>query len=288
MNDDIYIIESPNKKWRAEISARLGANVTKLQYDGMDVFIPLKSDEQLENDPFIIGCPLLFPANRTYKGEFEFQGNKYILPINDKFKVSHLHGFLYCQEFDLMEISPQRTVLSYKNKGEIYPFEFKITVDYSLDDNGLKQNYTIKNIGNKDMPFTFALHATFKEPEYFKVPINLCQEKDEKHIPSGKYIELNEQESLYCLGSKSKDKVISGYYKSCGNIAIIGDYKYTISENFDHWVLYNGQGKSGLLCIEPQCGAVDGLNIPKGHKVLDPDGEEMFYTKISKKSESEK
>ena len=94
MRDNILKIESPDKKWRAEISARLGANTTKLQFENRDVFIPLESEEQLKKDPFIIGSPLLLPANRTYKGEFEFQGIKYNLPINDSLNVSNLHGFL--------------------------------------------------------------------------------------------------------------------------------------------------------------------------------------------------
>ena len=32
--------------------------------------------------------------------------------------------------------------------------------------------------------------------------------------------------------------------------------------------LFNGGGKQGFLCIEPQAGWVNGLNIPSAHKVL--------------------
>ena len=282
MSDNIIKIESPDKKWRAEISARLGANITKLQFNNQDIFVPLESKQQYEENAFIIGSPILFPANRTYKGKFEFQGIKYTLPINDSLSISNLHGFLYRSEFEILEKSEQKIALSFENKGEIYPFEFKITVEYFLSNNGLRQCYFIENTGNVDMPFTFALHTTFKEPQNFVVPIDKCQEKDEKHIPTGRYTELNDQEKTYTLGSESKGLEISGYYKSCGNVAQIGNYKYIVSDNFDHWVLYNGRGKSGFLCVEPQCGSVNGLNINGGFKVLKPQCIETFSTEIMK------
>lgn len=277
-----YKIYSPDKKWRAEISARLGSNVTKLQYENKDVLVPLKSGEQLENDPFLIGCPMLFPANRTFMGEFEFEGRKYKLPINDSLGVANLHGFLYCQTFNLIELYEHKIVLMYENTGDIYPFGFSITVEYSLENNVFEQRYTIKNTDSVNMPFTFALHTTFVEPEVFMVPIDSCQEKDQKHIPTGKYIPLNEQEKLYVEGSKSEKVIISGFYHSCGNTARVGNYEYSVSQNFDHWVLYNGRGQAGLLCVEPQCGGVNGLNLSGGFKTLKPNDCEMFSTIITK------
>ena len=138
------------------------------------------------------------------------------------------------------------------------------------------------------MPYTFALHTTFVEVEKFMVDIDKCLEKDKEHIPTGRYVDLDSQENNYIMGSVSKDTVISGYYKSRGNTAVVGDYKYTVSDNFDHWVLYNGGGKSGFLCVEPQCGMVNGLNIENGHRILNPDAQEVFHTQITKIQEGVK
>lgn len=281
MFDNVCKIQSPNKKWYAEISPHLGANIIKLQYENNDVLVPLKSKEQLEKDPFLIGCPILFPANRTYKGEFEFGGKKYKMPINDTFGVANLHGSLHYQEFKLIETTPHKAVLSFCNINDIYPFAFKMIVEYSLESNTFKQAYTIKNMGNVDMPFTFALHTTFVEPDKFNVPIDMCQERAEGCIPTGRYIELNEQEKLYNSGSASVNVDVDGYYRSCGNVAYVGKYKYTVSENFDHWIFYNACGKGGFLCVEPQCGAVNGLNISDGHRILSPEQEEFFHTEIT-------
>ena len=272
-------MESPDGAWCAEVSARLGANVTRLQHAGQDVLIPLVSEQQLQENPYLIGSPLLFPANRTYKGRFTFQGKTYHLPVNEPFTESHLHGLLHQQAFCVQEIAASRVVLTYENHGEIYPFPFRMTVEYRLQNDGLTQHYRVENIGTTDMPFTFALHTTFAEPTTFSVPICACQEKNERHIPTGQYVALNAQESGYPLGSPSKGLVISGYYKACGQTANVGDYTYTMSNNFDHWILFNGRGESDLLCVEPQCGAVNGLNNGDC-KVLKPGESEIFYAHI--------
>lgn len=271
-----YTISSLDNKWHAEVSACHGANIIKLQFKNQDIFVPFKSEQKYNDNPFIVGSPMLLPANRTYMGKFKFQGKKYELPINDPLKIANLHGFLYSVSFDVVELFSNKIVLCYQNNGNIYPFSFKITVEYLLENEGLYQHYVLANTGDRDMPFTFALHTTFVEPEFFMVPIDSCQQKDKNHIPTGEYVELNKQESLYTTGSRSKGVVISGFYHSNGNTARIGNYKYTVSEEFDHWVLYNGSGNSDFLCIEPQCGAVNGLNIENGFKILSVDEQIEF------------
>jgi aldose 1-epimerase len=261
-------LESRDGRWKADVCTNYGANVIRLTFDGNDVLVPLESEMQLKENPYIQGAPLLLPANRTYKGEFTFEGNQYRLPLNEPSNNSHLHGLLHTQSFKVISATRESVVLSFCNRGKIYPFFFDIEVEYSLAQNAFEQYFRIKNTGGKNMPLTFALHTSFREPQNFSVPVYLCQEKDSHHIPTGRYVILNEQEALYPVGSKSKGIEISGYYKSCGNTAKIGDFYYTVSDNFDHWILFNGKGEKNLLCVEPQCGAVNGLNIKNGCKIL--------------------
>ena len=277
---DHYSINSPDKLWYAEISANFGANVTKLQYKGRDVFVPLDSKKQQKEEPFIHGCPILLPANRTYKGRFCFEGKEYSLPLNDLKNNAHLHGVVHLSEFVVVKNSNDQLELEYLNDGSCYPFVFKISVKYTVKNDGFYQQYRIENTGNRNMPFTFALHTTFVEPETFSAPLSLCQQKDDHHIPTGKYVPLNLTEQKYVSGSRSQGLNISGYYKSSGNTAEIGDFRYTVSKNFDHWILFNGGGNKNFLCVEPQCGAVNGLNIDGGHTVLKPGEFEVFSTTV--------
>lgn len=255
--------------WRAMIAPELGGNVIALTYRGRDVTVPLSGTC---TDPFLAGAPLLLPANRTAGGCFQFEGEEYRLEVNEPASGAHLHGSLHSQRFRVEAQSRARTILSFENREEIYPFPFRIRVTYRLFAQGLLSRYTIENRARTPMPFTFGLHTTFVEPEFFQVALGDRQERDSRHIPTGRYLPLNETERNYLTGSPSKGLNISGCYRAAGEVAYIGrEYSYQVC-GFDHWVLYNRQGSSGLLCIEPQLGGVNALNDSSRCPCIPPRG----------------
>lgn len=272
--------EIKNAQWRAVINPNFGANIVRLFYEGQFVYNPLCDEDKLNENPFIYGSPILLPANRTANGKFIFESTEYTLPVTEKNSNANLHGFLYKQKFNITDYNDHSIALKFKNKGEIYPFPFEIKVMYSANGGSFCQRYEIVNTGKTTMPFTFALHTTFVEPEKFSVPIISEQERNEFYIPTGKFTPLNNRQQKYATGSQSRGIEISGYYKSNGNTARIGNLYYRVSDNFDHWVLYNGKGTTNLLCIEPQCGMVNGLNIKNGYRILKPKEKAIFTTEL--------
>ncbi len=266
--------------FEALIAPDFGANIFKLSYNSSDILKPLKKESELSTDPFIIGAPLLFPANRTANGKFFFEGREYSLPVTEERSKSNLHGLLYRQKFSVLSYNDSKIELLYENKGDIYPFLFKIKVLYEIKDGKFISNYSVINTDIKNMPFTFALHSTFCDRGNFSVPIEKKQERDSFNLPLSGYYPLNEFERTFISGAQSKGNVISGFYKACGNTVFVSDVKYTVSDNFDHFVLYNGGKSSGFICIEPQCGAVNGLNLKDGFKILKPQENSEFNTKI--------
>lgn len=275
---DVKVIEAEG--WRAEVAPALGGNIVSLSYNGRDIYVPLKEEKQLEINPYLQGAPILLPANRTAEAKFGFDGKEYKLSLNEPITGAHLHGLVHRQIFTVKYCCESEIKLVYENTGDIYPFPFVLEVDYIIKDGAFRQKYTVINAGKSKMPFTFALHTTFTEPNLFSVPIDLCQEKDGFHIPTGRYVPLNLQEQGYTSGSPSKGLIISGYYRACGHTAYLDNLSYTVSDNFDHWILFNGRGESGLLCIEPQCGKVNGLNIENGCKTLKPNEKNAFWIEL--------
>ena len=275
---NVKVIEAEG--WRAEVAPALGGNIVSLSYNGRDIYVPLKNEKQLEINPYLQGAPILLPANRTAGAKFGFKGNEYKLPLNEPATGAHLHGLVHRQPFTVKYCGESEIKLIYENKGDIYPFPFLLEVNYLIKGNIFRQEYKVINTGKSEMPFTIALHTTFTEPNTFSVPIDLCQEKDGFHIPTGRYVPLNLQEQGYTSGSPSKGIIISGYYRACGHTAYLDDLSYTVSENFAHWILFNGRGESGLFCVEPQCGKVDGLNIKDGCKILNPNEKTEFWIEL--------
>ena len=130
------------------------------------------------------------------------------------------------------------------------------------------------------MPLSFGLHTNFEVPDSFSVPLGKKWVKDQNNIPTGELIDLNETEKTFCTGSPAKGFPISGFFTSAGNTAVIDGISYTVSDNFDQWILYNNDGNKGFLSIEPQCGAVNCLNSGVGLKRLAPGASETFTTWI--------
>lgn len=275
MKDVIVLKKGP---WVAGVCPRLGGNLVYLLYNSKNVLRPLVDESQMDTNPYLQGSPILLPANRTYEGKFTFEGTEYTLPINEPRTNSHLHGLVLYQKFFVVDQSETSITMKFVNQnGAIYPFDFEMTVTYSVDENGLYQSFDIKNIGNKNMPYTFCLHTTFAQPyENFTFPIKENQEAI-NDIPTGRYVPLNDIEKTFVTGSPSRDVAMCGYYSAAGHTVTVDDYIYTVSDNFDHWITWNAWGKEDYVCLEPQAGKVNGLNIPDGHLVLTP-GESHVYT----------
>lgn len=273
--------------WEAEILPSFGANVIRLKKNGNDILRSPENGEELKKSPYLYGIPLLFPPNRTKNGEFVFGEGLYRLPINEPSRGNHLHGLLFDAPFTVIEGSSRKVKCVYENRGERYPFCFRMTIGCMLDGNGFTQEVLIENTGDGPMPVQLAFHTTFKEPEEFHLPIGKRWETDDNFIPTGKLGELNRQELEYCNGCNPRGKTISGFYTAEGNRAVVGDFIYTVSENFTQWILFNAGGDKGFLCIEPQSGPVNGLNMPEGHICLGKGERVNFSTNLSIKNRME-
>lgn len=267
--------------WYAVIQADRGADLVVLEYRGRDVLVPSREETDGGSFSFLHGSPMLFPANRTCGGGFRFGGRECRLGVNEPRTGAYLHGTLCLQPFEVVRTTSLSVVMSYENHGEVYPFPFRLTVAYGVRESGFYQQYTLTNTGTAPMPYTFGLHTTFADPRHVAVPLKACQERDALALPTGRYVPLNAEQQRYAEGMDPSSVAVSGYYLSGGQTVIVGEYRYTVSDNFDHWVLYNGGGNTGFLCVEPQCGAVNGLNIPDGHRVLQPQQGVVFETQLS-------
>ncbi len=254
--------------WEAEILPLHGANLALLKKGSLSVLRTPKSLKALSEAPVLYGNPILFPPNRTKDGRFQFMGKDYLLPINEPKFRNHLHGSIYNAPFEVTSVTGGSTVCCLHNSGEWFPFPFTLSVSFSLDVKGLIQHIEILNSGDTPMPVLLGFHTTFNAPELFSVPIGRRWETDDRYIPTSKLCPLNEQELLYKTGCHPEGKIITGYYTAEGLVARIGRVLYEASAGFTQWVLFNQGGEKGLLCVEPQSGGVNGLNIPGGHSVL--------------------
>jgi len=271
--------------WSATIWPGFGANTVRLRYKEQDILRWPAHAGELREAPHLYGMPLLVPPNRVEDGAFAFDGRTYRLERNEPRHGNHIHGFMADAPFTVAHTSGKEAVLQYENRGERYPFAFRMTVAVSLDDRGFRQEIVIANTADSEMPVMLGVHTAFVEPATFAVPIGRRWETNDRHLPTGALLELTAREREYRLGCRTGGEAISGFYTAIGQQARIGDFSYCMSGNFTQWVLFNGGGNKGYLCVEPQSGPVNGLNSPDGYIRLKRGESARFWTAVSREGE---
>lgn len=248
-----------NEYYTAEIS-KSGGELIALINKGDGSSILWEKDETIWNRV----SPVLFPIIGALKN------NCYT--YNDTVYEMSRHGFLRDQEFQVEHVSLEKVILSFTSNDETlksYPFKFKFTVTYWLDEMIFKQDITIKNIDDKEMYYSFGLHPGFKlnenghnsiiveniiEPKAYGLSKGLITDdvfdvkiKDNK-------IEVNKDLFL-------EDTVIVKTEKELKVELIRSGYQANVVLNysgFDHLAFWQPHGS--LLCIEPWAGVPDHIN----------------------------
>ena len=174
-------------EWRAEIDVLSGANCISLKNERYRASILREPHESGELDnPYLYGMPILFPVNRIEGGKFEFEGRKYIFPINEPRTGCHLHGELHRMAFEVAEQSDSKIVCRYKaDSGEYlgFPHAFEITQEYELKGDGFYHTVTVRNLSDENMPVFLGFHTTFNTlftenclPENIRVYADITEE----------------------------------------------------------------------------------------------------------------
>ncbi len=272
----IDIVRITYEDYSAEINLNRGGNCVSLKNKKYNADI-LHSGGDCDN-PYVCGMPILFPANRISNGEFDFEGRKYIFPINEPTTICHLHGFLHTARFELVQKTESFVKCRY-NSDELYkffPHEFRIEITHLLSDNGLLQEVCVANLSDTDMPVLLGFHTTFNIPfipgesgKNIRVLSELDKEieRDGRHLPNGNILAVDEISELLNNGQFVPfGNSISRHYKSGknGKIEII-DTKNRLKIIYDTdkkfgWRLLYKPVDSNYICIEPQNCMVDCMN----------------------------
>lgn len=267
-------------KWQAEIAPQMGMNTVRLNCDGKAVLRSPDCWRTLVEGSCVYGTPILLPPNRTEGGKFTFDGRTWQLCVNEPAFGNHLHGLVHCQNFAVKEATGTFVSAVYENRGETFPYPYRMEVNCRITEEGYLQEFLITNTGKTDMPVAFGLHTVFAGPEYIAVPIDKRWVVNDCYIPTGELEELTGEQRSYRDGMDPNGREVRGFYTSCGCEARVGDFCYRVSDNFNQWVLWNADPNSGFCAVEPMCGAVNALNSGEGLLRLVPGDTVRFATSI--------
>lgn len=270
------------------VSAKLvskGAELKSLAVNGRELM--------WRADPAFWGktSPLLFPMIGTLKdGKTLINGKEYRITK---------HGFARDLELTPELISGTSALFSLEQNDytkEMFPFDFKFTVRYTLKTDGVTVTYRVKNNSDAEMPFCIGAHPAFACDGEFSDYRLEFQKLEDAAVPNynletGLHEENNRREIL------KNDNVVHLNHEMFYNdvcyfdklksrsVMLLGKDGKGVRVDFpDFTSLGVWQAKDApFLCIEPWCGSADfddcsGVFAEKRGIVILKVGEEKAFT----------
>ncbi len=181
------------------------------------------------------------------------------------------HGFARDYEFELIDYDNTSATYIFKDNEETltkYPFKFNLTIKYTLINNKIKIDWTVKNKNDRIMSFSIGAHPAFNLKEgdnYFKfdtdndIVYNLIDEKglyDKNSVHTLKndgYVKITDDmfdnDALIIENSQAKEVTICDKRKSA-----YLKVKFE-TELFGLWS--PAKKRAPFVCIEPWYGRCD-------------------------------
>ncbi|GMA49852.1 galactose mutarotase [Alicyclobacillus contaminans] len=294
--------------YEAVVLPQIGANLISLKDPARGLSIlrephPEAMDAFRAN-PTTHGIPVLFPPNRIRDGKCTISGVSYTFPVNETSTHNHLHGFLHSAAWNVdaagLTVHDAFVTLSihvdeHHDVFRWFPHRFRMTLEYRLSDDGLRQQVTVHNLDTRPMPLMLGFHTAFNIPfaEHssadhvtFTATIGERWEMDGRMLPTGRRLPLNAQEEAIRHGGISPffaplDNHYTANPQGGHNRVTMTDSQvglrliYDVGLKYRHWMIWNHGADGTVLCPEPQTIAVNApnLNLPDvetGLQMLEP------------------
>ena len=266
-----YIISSGNLS--AVILPEKGATLVSLQQDGTEFFY--RNDENIaSSERPRCGIPFLFPIfGRLQDGKYRWEEKEYSMEI---------HGFGHTSSWQVAEQTKDtlRLVLE-ANAATLaqYPFDFRVTLTFSLDEDGLTISQTYENPGAAPMPYNYGFHPYFLTERLEDIRVETTAKTLIDFAVGAKpfghdSIRLTTRENAFETGA-----ALMGV---TGPTILHWDdgRKLTMEfdESFHSHVLWTLTGMK-FLCVEPVNGSANGLNTGN-YMMLMPGEAKQAYLRL--------
>ncbi|MGI9531111.1 aldose 1-epimerase [Lutimonas sp.] len=159
-----------NNELSVKIYPNLGASLQELRVHKRDIIDGISNDQDgIEDYAVSYKSSILFPfPNRIEDGMYQYKGNNYQFPINEKPLNNALHGLVFNKSFKLKDKSVGQDGVSlsfsYTSTGQEYgfPFCFELIIIYDIKNTGdLTVTFEVENNGDTSFPMGMGWHPYF-------------------------------------------------------------------------------------------------------------------------------
>jgi aldose 1-epimerase len=169
------------------VVVEVGGGLRSYTVGGRDLVDGYRVDEMSSSGR---GQTLIPWPNRLQDGNYEFDGRRHQLPLNEPQRHNAIHGLVRWAAWTACAREPHRVVMEhllYPQPG--YPFALRLSIEYTLSDSGLKVRTTATNVGTAPCPYGSGAHpyltlgtATI-DPLMLRVPARTVLRSDERGLP---------------------------------------------------------------------------------------------------------
>lgn len=237
-------------------------------------------------------APVLFPiVGRLKNDQYEIGGLKYNMGQHG---FARDYTFVVTGQNDNMVRMSLESDLSTK---ELYPFDFRLTITYKLDESTIGVTYLVENLDDNTMYFSIGAHPGFNIPlvdntQFEDYNISFSPNRERSTIPLiGPYIDLSGKTTAEPNGNIALTRVLFDndalIYETAGkNVLTIQSDKtdHFISltfEDFPYVGIWSPPKKDApFVCLEPWFGIADDINANGALKdklgIIALDGNDSF------------
>ncbi len=259
------------------VTPEKGGMATSFTKDGEE-YLWLRDKNFESTDRPRCGIPILFPScSKPEGGVHIFGGAAYPIEI---------HGFADLLPWQVAKADDEAIELTLTPNGLTkfcYPFDFKLTMRYTLAGNTANLALTVENTGDKTLPFSVGFHPYFAtsalENVTFDITAATCSENAAGEQPAAPaQITLTKVE-----GAADSTRLLTGVkspmvFTDAGN-----GHKVTVAfdePKFGKAVLWQ-QSAESFVCMEPWNGWANSVNEAGKHEELAPGASSTFAWSVT-------
>ena len=239
----------------AVILPEKGATVISLEKDGKEFFYCDRENLDSPERPRC-GIPFLFPIfGRLKDGAYTWEGKSYDMAI---------HGFGHTSVWEVADHREDRLSLVLEANEETlsqYPFRFRVTLDFTVQNGTLTIGQTYENLDKKPMPYNYGFHPYFLTEKLENLRVEATARTFWDFAAGAKEF----GHGTVCVTLPEGAPETGAVFMGAQSPAILHNdaegKKLTMEfdDSFHTLVLWNQAGKK-FLCVEPVNGTADGLN----------------------------
>jgi len=221
---------------------------------------------------------ILFPfANRIKDGAYTFNGESYQFAINLKEENNALHGLVYNKTFRVVKEQTTKTeasvVLEYQEKAHAkgFPYTYALQLKYTLTNDTLALQVTVKNTDTKPFPFTLGWHPYFTSSDLHNSQVTFDSNKkitlDERLLSKG--VEDFNHNGTFAIKDQKLDDCFILNSNDIQFITPTYQMAMSASSKGTFLQLYTPP-RANTIAIEPTTGISDSFNNEIGLQILEP------------------